>query len=384
MKKLVWVTTVAQSMILFRGQLNYMSRYFDLTFVSSNEESPTELINEGLIEGIHVYEIPMKREISLFKDINSLLAFISYFLKVKPDAVHGNTPKGALLSMIAAKLIGVRTRIYMCHGLRYQGCTGIKKKILVLMERLTCFCATHVLCVSEGVKDALGNDGICSTKKSLVIGSGSCNGINTNLFDASIYSIEERNKLRSQYGISEDEFLFIYMGRIVKDKGVNEMINAFTCYRKENPQIRLMILGAFEDELNPVETYTAEVIRGNKEGIVYCGKQSDVKPFLAASQCLLLPSYREGFGLVLMEAGSMGVPVISSDIIGCNNVVDTMENGLLMEPKNANNLYEKMKLMVEDKVLYHNYCNTTRISIEKRFEQNMLWSKFLEFYKNIV
>lgn len=116
MKKLVWVTTVAQSMILFRGQLNYMSRYFDLTFVSSNEESPTELINEGLIEGIHVYEIPMKREISLFKDINSLLAFISYFLKVKPDAVHGNTPKGALLSMIAAKLIGVRTRIYMCHG----------------------------------------------------------------------------------------------------------------------------------------------------------------------------------------------------------------------------------------------------------------------------
>lgn len=384
MKKLIWVTTVAQSMALFRGQLNFMSKYFDLTFVSSNSENPTELIDRGRIEGIHVHEIPMKREISLFKDVKSLLAFISYFLKVKPDAVHGNTPKGALLSMVAAKLTGVRTRIYMCHGLRYQGCAGAKKKILVFMERLTCACATHVLCVSDGVRNTLTHDGICSTRKSQVIGYGSCNGINMSLFDASAYSVEKRIELRSRYGINEDEFLFVYMGRIVKDKGVNEMIDAFIRYRKENPKVRLMILGAFEDKLNPVEAYTAEIIKENKEGVVYCGKQSDVKPFLAASQCLLLPSYREGFGLVLMEAGGMGLPVISSDIIGCNNVVDAQVNGLLVEPRNASSLYEKMKIMAEDKVLYHNYCNTTRMSIERRFEQKVLWNRFLEFYKNII
>lgn len=384
MKKLIWVTTVAQSMALFRGQLNFMSKHFDLTFVSSNEENKIELIDKGAIEGVHVYEIPMKREISLFNDIQSLFAFISYFFKVKPDAVHGNTPKGAFLSMVAAKITGVRTRIYMCHGLRYQGCIGNKRKILVFMERLTCACATHVLCVSDGVKNTLANDGICSTKKSQVIGYGSCNGINLSLFDASLYSIDEKDKLRSQYGIDKDEFLFIYMGRIVKDKGVNEMIDAFTRYRKENLKVRLMILGAFEDKLNHVEAYTADIIKSNKEGVVYCGNQSDVKPFLAASQCLLLPSYREGFGLVLMEAGGMGLPVISSDIIGCNNVVDTKENGLLVKSMNANSLYEAIKIMVEDKVLYHNYCNTTRISIKRRFEQTVLWNKFLEFYRNII
>lgn len=384
MKRLIWVTTVAQSMALFRGQLNFISKHFDLTFISSNSENPTELIDRGFNEGIHVHEIPMKREISFFKDIKSLFTFISYFLKVKPDAVHGNTPKGALLSMVAAKLTGVSTRIYMCHGLRYQGCAGVKRKTLVFMERLTCICATHVLCVSDGVKNTLVNDGICSKKKSQVIGYGSCNGINMGLFDASAYSIEEREKLRSQYGINKDEFLFIYMGRVVKDKGINEMIYAFTRFRKENPKIRLIVLGAFEDKLNPVEAYAADVIKGNKEGVVYCGKQSDVKPFLAASQCLLLPSYREGFGLVLMEAGGMGLPVISSDIIGCNNVVDTKENGLLVEPKNANSLYEKMKIMVDDKMLYHNYCNKTRMSIEKRFEQQVLWNRFLEFYKHVI
>lgn len=384
MKKIIWVTTVAQSMALFRGQLNFMSKHFDLTFVSSNEENETELIDKGAIEGIHVYEIPMKREISLFNDVQSLFAFISYFFKVKPDAVHGNTPKGAFLSMVAAKITGVRTRIYMCHGLRYQGCTGSKRKILVCMERLTCACATHVLCVSDGVKNTLANNGICSKKKSQVIGYGSCNGINMSIFDASAYSIEEKEKLRLQYGINKDEFLFIYMGRIVKDKGVNEMIDAFTRYRKENPKVRLMILGAFEDKLNPIGAHAADIIKENKEGVVYGGKQSDVKPFLAASQCLLLPSYREGFGLVLMEAGGMGLPVISSDIIGCNNVVDVNENGLLAEPKNANSLYEKMKVMVEDKELYHNYCNTTRMSIERRFEQKVLWNNFLEFYRNII
>lgn len=384
MKKIIWVTTVAQSMKLFRGQLNFMSKHFDLTFVSSNAGNPTELIDRGLIEGIHVHEIPMEREISLLKDFKSLFAFISYFLKVKPDAVHGNTPKAAFLSMIAARLTGVRTRIYMCHGLRYQGCTGIKRKILILMERLTCACATHVICVSDGVRNTLSNDDICSTRKSLVIGYGSCNGINMSLFNASIYSIEEKEKLRSRYGICKDEFLFIYMGRIVKDKGVNEMIDAFIRYRKENPKTRLMILGAFEDKLNPVETNTADIIKGNKEGVVYCGKQSDVKPFLAASQCLLLPSYREGFGMVLMEAAGMGIPVISSDIIGCNNVVDVKENGLLVEPKSVISLYEKMKIMVEDKDLYQNYCKTTRISIARRFEQELLWNSFLEYYKNII
>lgn len=383
MKKLIWVTTVAQSMGLFRGQLAFMSKYFDLTFVASNESNPAELENRGRIEQIRVHEIPMKREISLFKDFKSLIAFLSYFHAMKPDAVHGNTPKGALLAMLAAKLTGVKTRIYMCHGLRYQGYSGIMRKILENMEHLTCSCATHVLCVSDGVRNTLAQDGICPARKSNVIGYGSCNGINKDFFDASAYSTEEQERLRRQYGIHKDDFLFIFMGRIVKDKGVNEMIEAFTRYRKENPCVCLMILGAFEDNQNPVETSTQEIIKGNKEGVIYCGKQTDVRPFVAASQCLLLPSYREGFGMVLMEAGAMGIPVICSDIIGCNNVV-TNDNGLLIEPKNADDLYQKIKIMVENTSLYRHFVSSTRLSIINRFNQSELWSKFLVYYQNVI
>ncbi|EEC95395.1 glycosyltransferase, group 1 family protein [Parabacteroides johnsonii DSM 18315] len=383
MKKLIWVTTVAQSMVLFKGQLNFMSNHFDLTFVSSNELKPNELGERGMSEGIQVHELPMKREISLFKDLKSLLAFLSYFHMMKPDAVHGNTPKGALLAMLAAKLTGIRTRIYMCHGLRYQGCSGIMRRILESMEKLTCACATQVLCVSDGVKKTLAKDGICPARKSRVIGYGSCNGINKDFFDASAYSQEEKEGLRNQYGISKDDFLFIFMGRIVKDKGVNEMIEAFTRYRKENPRVRLLILGAFENEQNPVDARVQDVIRGNQDGVVYGGRQSDVRPFLAASQCLLLPSYREGFGMVLMEAGAMGVPVISSDIIGCNNVV-TEDNGLLVEPRNADDLYRKMKRMVEDTALYQHFAASTRPSIVNRFDQQRLWNEFLAYYQRII
>lgn len=383
MKKLIWVTTVAQSMGLFKGQLAFLSKHFDLTFVASNEANLSELKERGETEKIRVHELSMKREISLFNDLKSLFAFLIYFHAMKPDAVHGNTPKGALLSMLAAKLTGVKIRIYMCHGLRYQGCSGVMRKVLEGMEWLTCACATHVLCVSEGVRKTLADDGICPAKKSQVIGYGSCNGINKDFFAPAMYSREETERLRHRYGIGEDDFLFIFMGRIVKDKGVNEMVEAFTRYRKENPHVRLMILGAFENGQNPVDVRVQNMIKGNKGGVVYGGKQSDVRPFLAASQCLLLPSYREGFGMVLMEAGAMGVPVICSDIIGCNNVV-TQDNGLLVKPKNADDLYQKIKMMVEDTSSYRHFAASTRPSIIKRFDQQMLWNEFLAYYKSII
>lgn len=383
MKKLIFVTTVAQSMCFFQGQLKFLSAYYDITFVTSNEDNPHEMQERACADGVPYYEIPMSREISLGKDFRSLVHFLRYFAKVKPDAVHGNTPKGALLSMLAAKLTGVRTRIYMCHGLRYQGASGRKRKLLMAMEKLTCWCATHVLCVSQGVRDTLAVDALCSPQKSRVIGNGSCNGIDMDLFNPDAYSDARKAALRARYGIAPGQFVFVSVGRIVKDKGVNEMIHAYLRCRREHPDVRLLMLGTFEDRLNPVDAEVAALIKGNREGVVYCGEQRDVKPFLAASQCLLLPSYREGFGLVLMEAGAMGLPVVSSDIIGCKTVV-THDNGLLVPPRDSESLYQAMKSMVEDKPLYARFVARTRHSIGERFQQKMLWNQYLTFYRSVI
>ena len=161
------------------------------------------------------------------------------------------------------------------------------------------------------------------------------------------------------------------------------MIRAFLRFRNSNQHIRLIVLGAFEDEFNPVDADVAAIIKGNRNGVIYCGQQQDVKSFLAASQCLLLPSYREGFGLVLMEAGAMGLPVISSDIIGCNNVV-TKDNGLLVPPRDTEALYQAMRSMVENRLLYSHIAESTRQSIGNRFEQLELWGKFLHFYQTVI
>lgn len=383
MKRLVWVTTVAQSMGLFRGQLAFLARYFDLTFVASNESDSHELAQRGAAEGIKVHRINMRREIAVLHDVCSLWQFVVYFLKTKPDLVHGNTPKGALFAMVAARLTNVKARIYMCHGLRYQGCKGVMKLILMTMERITCACATHVLCVSEGVRQQLATDGLCRTSKSRVIGQGSCNGIDPDRYNPSLYGEEQINRLRARYGIDKGSFLFVYIGRIVKDKGVEELIDAYKRLHTELSHTNLMMIGSFENTVNPVCTETATLIRARSHGVMYVGQQADVRLFLASAQCLVLPSYREGFGMVLMEAGAMGVPVIGTDIIGCNNVV-LPDNGLLVKPRDGHALYCAMKRMVEDKTLRQHIAAATRASIVNRFDQAKLWKAYLKFYQSIA
>ena len=160
------VTTIPVSLSFFRGQLHFLSQEFDVCAISSQ---PENLLNFGRKEGIRTYCVPMRREISIWKDLVSLFYLIFFFVRERPKVVHGNTPKASLLSMLAAKLTGIPVRIYMCHGLRYQGCVGIMRKILMCMERISCFCATNVIAVSQGVERTLILDRICSKKKCKVI-----------------------------------------------------------------------------------------------------------------------------------------------------------------------------------------------------------------------
>ena len=180
-KKLFYiVTTIPLSLIFFRGQLAYLSNNFEIVAISSDRDA---LEKFGETEGVETHYIPMVRSMSLLHDFKSLIKIISFFRKNKPDIVHGNTPKGSFLSMIAAKLTGVPVRIYMCHGLRYQGSSGLMQSVLKMMERISCYCSTEVLCVSNGVKATLVADRICKIAKLKVVGNGSSNGIDVTKFD---------------------------------------------------------------------------------------------------------------------------------------------------------------------------------------------------------
>ena len=377
MKKFFITTTIPATLSFFKGNLKYLGKWFDVCAISSK---PEELQQIGEREGVRTHCIPMERPIVLFKDFICLFKFIFFFLKERPYVVHGNTPKASMLSMVAAWITRVPVRIYMCHGLRYQGTQGKMRKLLMWMEKLTCACATEVICVSNGVRDTFAADGICPLKKSVVLGSGSATGLDLESFDPSLV---DATAMRSELGIAREDFVFIFVGRIVTDKGMNELVASFDRLSKEYSHIHLVIVGAEETEQNPITEESRNTIKENAR-IHAIGRRSDVRPYLLGADAFVFPSYREGFGMVLIEANAMGIPAISSDIIGCNEVIIPDENGDIIPAKDAEALYSKMKEWVENPEKVKMMSAKSRELVKTRFDRKVVWKNALDEYQRLV
>lgn len=372
-KKLFFVTTIAGSLNFFKGQYQLLLSDFDITAIASDKKRLKEVGEENHIK---IHYIPMEREISILKDIYCLICFIFYFIRQRPYIVHGNTPKGSLLSMIAAWITRVPVRIYMCHGLRYQGCYGLKRKLLMFMERISCRCATEIICVSHGIKEVLIEDRI-TNKEPIVIWNGSVQGIDMGKFNPD--NITDKQGLKGKYGIEDDDFVLTFVGRIVKDKGINELVEAFEYLSLKYSDIKLLLIGWNEDKRNPVSDKTKEIIDNNKN-IIATGPQSNIVPFLSITDLFVFPSYREGFGLSLMEAGAMNVPSIASNIPGCNEVIIDGLTGLLIEPRSTSAIIESIEKLYNDRELLDYLKSNCRKSIIERYEQNQLWQHYREYY----
>lgn len=313
-KKLIRITTSDISLnSLIKGQLRFLNQYFEVVALS-NDTGKLKAVGER--EGVRVIEVPMHREISLKSDIMCLWKLYGIFKNEKPDIIHANTPKGSLLAMVAGWLAGVKHRLYTVTGLRYQGASGLLRIILMNMERISCFFATKVIPEGNGVKTALLHDHI--TGKSLeVILNGNINGIDVEYFDASIYTIDQRtvkytgsrDQIRQDLGFSDKDFVFIFIGRIVKDKGMNELATCLRRLPKTFPDVKLLLVGPCESKLDPLHEGNEEFFK-TSPNVCYVGVQHDVRPFLLASDALVFPSYREGFPNVVLQAGAMGLPSI--------------------------------------------------------------------------
>lgn len=373
MKKFFFVTTIATSLNFFKGQYQLLSEDFDITAIASHKD---DLIKIGEDNGIKTHYIPMEREISLFKDFYSLICFICYFIKERPYIVHGNTPKGSLLSMIAAWITKVPVRIYMCHGLRYQGCGGFKRKLLMFMECISCRCATEVMCVSNGIKEVLIEDKI-TNKEPVVIWNGSVRGIDTIKFNPD--NFKDNSNLKQQYNLNENDFILTFVGRIVKDKGINELVEAVNILHSKYANIKLLLIGKFENTGNPVSDITKRII-DESDFIITTGPQSNIASFLSITDLFVFPSYREGFGLSLMEAGAMGIPSLASNIPGCNEVVIDGQTGILIPSHSSQAIIDSIEKLYNNRELLNKIKSNCRNSIIERYEQNKLWQYYREFY----
>ena len=385
MKKLIRITTVPLSLkVLLKGQLRFMaSNGFDVKGVSSEGEELRE-VHEN--EGIAVEAITMSRKITPFQDLKSLWEMWNFLRKEKPQIVHTHTPKAGIIGMLAARLAGVPHRLHTVAGLPLMEATGTKRKILNIVEKLTYSSATRVYPNSKGLYDFILQNNFTQSNKLKIIANGSSNGIDTTFFSPDQVTELERVTLREKLNIQPDNFVFVFVGRIVSDKGINELIKAFSqlqAVENKPTGIKLLLVGGLENDLDPLNPETLAEINQNKD-IISVGFQQDVRSFFAIADALIFPSYREGFPNVVMQAGAMGLPSIVSDINGCNEIIVEGENGLIIPPKNVEKLKEKMLTLARDKNLYTKLKENSRRMIESRYEQSVVWNALLEEYEGLL
>lgn len=379
-KKLIRITTIPLSLEkLLEGQLSFMNEYYEVTAISAEKD---RLEKFGKDNKVKTFWVEMTRSITLKKDIAAVWKLYRFLLKEKPLIVHTHTPKAGIVGMLAAKMAGIPIRLHTVAGLPLMETQGIKRKVLNRVEKFTYNLATRVYPNSYGLKKIILDQNFAKNEKLKVLSKGSSNGIDTFYFDPSIFSNEEKNGIRKKLGISETDFVFIFIGRLVSEKGINEMIKAFHLLQKKKPNISLLLVGPFEEDLDPLQPETLKIIKNNPK-ILTTGYQVDVRPYLAISDVLVFPSYREGFPNVVMQAGAMNLPAIVSDINGCNEIIVNRKTGIIIPVKNMQALKNAMEEIMENNILRQELSKYSRTSICKYYERQDYWQILLKEYKTL-
>lgn len=379
-QKLIRITTVPISLEkLLENQLRFMKQYYDVTAISADLSN---LERVGKLQEVPVYAIELTRKITPWQDLKATWRLFRFFKKEKPFIIHTHTPKAGTVGMLAAKLAGVPHRLHTVAGLPLLEATGKKRKLLNFVEKITYACATKVYPNSDGLKKIIIKEQFCGQEKLKVIGNGSSNGINTSYFDPELFSVNDKQMLKANLGVASEDFIFIFVGRLVGDKGINELMQAFQKIVTETNRVKLLLVGSFESDLDRLAPETLHEITVN-DNIISVGFQKDVRPYLAISDCLTFPSYREGFPNVVMQAGAMGLPSIVTNINGCNEIIIDGENGIIIPVKNSNAIYEAMNKIVVDNHFREKLQKTARQMIVSRYEQQVVWESILAEYKRL-
>ena len=375
--KIIRATTIPKSLDVFcRGLLKKLSEKYEVVALSSPGEEMQAIVER---EGVRTITVPMERHISPWKDIVALFRLILVFRQERPTMVHSMTPKAGLLCMVAAWLTRVPVRVHTFTGLVFPTAKGLQRRLLMLTDSITCRCATYIIPEGEGVKRDLLNYGITS-KPLRVLGFGNVMGVDMHIYCRRPEVMEKARLLRDEHN-----FTFLFVGRIVRDKGINELCEAFDRLSKEYPQTRLLLVGWREDDLDPVSDKTQDLIDSNPS-INYVGEiwGDDLLAYYAAADCFVLPSYREGFPNTVLEAGAMGLPSIVTDINGSREIIVENENGMIIPPRDVDALFVAMRRMLNDDRRRSYMASNARNMIGCRFEQGFVRQCLFDFYDTIL
>lgn len=379
---LLHITTIPQTLLaFFDGQIHYMkSKGFEVAALSSPGKH-FDLVKKR--DGIEIHEIAMQRNPSPFADLVSLFRTYRLLRKLRPAIIHTHTPKAGLIGIVAAWLARVPVRIHTLHGIRSIEVVGLREKIVDACEKITCKLSHKIFAVSKSVRNVALEQGFGDSNKIELIGEGTCNGIEArNRLNPDNYPVNTRSVIRSKYGIPKDAKVLCFVGRIVRDKGVVELVEAWQKLQKEFADIYLLIIGEHEsdDAVGPEIT----AIIDEDERIIVTGFVHDMPEHYCAVDLVTLPTYREGFPYVPMESGAMELAVVGTEVRGCVDAIVDGLTGVLVPPRDSERLYEAIKELLLNEDLCKKMGQAARQRILSNFKPEMIWSELYCHYVSMM
>lgn len=373
-KKVVHMVTVPESLKLMEGQLGFLlDKGYDLTIVCSPGKQLDNLdINRKK-------PILMSREISLFRDLVSLIKLIKFFSTEKPYIVNSGTPKAGLLGMVASFITRVPERIYTLRGLRLEGEKGLKYKILWFMEKIACTLATEVICISESLLFEAKKINVLNKNKGVVLANGSSNGIPLYKFPNRKEIKSELDNLRKRIGIEQSSFILGFVGRITKDKGIRELLQVFKNLKDKGYNIKLIIIGDYDTSESEKDIFKKEI--KNQADIIYLGYKKELYKYYYLMDVLMFLTYREGFGNVSIESQAAGTPVITTNVTGARDTVKHGETGFIVPVKNSIIATEKVIELINNPGLKERLGIQARKRAFENFDSELIWTELEQLYR---
>lgn len=333
--------------------------------------SPSEHLEQyGKQKNFKAFPVAIIRKINPIRDFVSLISLIRYIKKNKIDIVIGHTPKGGLLGMLAAYLSGIKRRIYFRHGIMYETSTGLKRWLLKTIEKFTGSLATKVVCVSSSVLQISNQCGLSHPSKNIILGRGTCNGIDVAKFNRS-NNQTLASELSKKLGLAGN-YVLGYVGRLVKDKGIVELIDAWKIVNEYNSHIKLLLVGPFEGE-DQLPLETIHVINTDSS-IVHMGLTTDPIAYYQLMDLFILPSYREGFPTVVLEASAMELPIITTMSTGCRDAIIPNQTGIFTTI-NAEDIASKINYYMEHRDIGKTHGSNGRAFVIENFTQEVIWQE---------
>lgn len=379
--RLLHATTVPMTLRFLHGQVGFMESHGIEVFAMSSRGADLDAF--GSAEQVRVYPIEMQRRMTPTADLGAL-ARIWYRLRMlRPDIVHAHTPKCGLLVTVAAWLARTPVRVYHVHGLPMLTAVGARRLVLRWTERVACRLATQVLCVSRSVREIFVAERLCPAGKIKVLGGGTMNGIDAiGRFNPAKLAPDIRRRCRAARSIPQDALVVGFVGRIVRDKGLVELIGAWRTLRERFPSLHLLLVGPFESQ-DPIPADCVEVLTTDAR-IHLVGLEWNTSPLYAAMDLLVLPTYREGIGTVLLEAGAMELPVVATRVSGCVDAVIDGETGVLVEPYDVGSLTKSIESYLLDPALRRRHGRAARERVLREFKPEAICEATLQEYARLL